>query len=113
MSLPQPPPRRRHLIDPANPPQRPTSRETTRVQQWVVSVLVVTTILHLSAGLMISTLFIGDDQPAARIGLNIIAAVFGVLAVAAGFAIHQRSPLTPWALLGTLPGVVGLVIALA
>jgi hypothetical protein len=37
-------------MDPANP-QRPSveSREITRVQQWVLSVLVATTILHLAA----------------------------------------------------------------
>lgn len=107
-----PAPRRRHLIDPNNPPPRPTSRATTKVQQWVMSALVVTTILHLSVGLVIGTLFIDDDQRTAQIGLNIIASAFGVIAVAAGVMIHKRSPLTPWLLLGVLPGVVGIVLVL-
>lgn len=107
-----PAPRRRHLIDPNNPPPRPTARATTHVQQWVMSALVVTTILHLSVGLMIGTLFIDDSQRTAQIGLNIIAGAFGVIAIAAGFMIHKRSPLTPWLVLGLIPGVVGVVLVL-
>lgn len=105
-------PRRRHLIDPLNPPPPPTPRSLTNVQQWVMSALAVTTILHLAFGLMIATLFIGDDQRVAQIGLNVIAAAFGVIAVASGFLIHKRSPLTPWLLLGLLPGVVGTWLVL-
>lgn len=105
-------PRRRHLIDPQNPPPRTPARETTKVQQWVMSALVVTTILHLAVGLTIATLFIADDQRPAQIGLNVISGAFGVIAIAAGFLIHRRSPLTPWLLLGLLPGVVGVVLVL-
>ena len=104
--------RRRHLIDPNNPPPPPTPRSLTGVQQWVMSVLAVTTILHLSVGLMIGTLFIDDDQRVAQIGLNVIAGAFGVIAVASGFLIHRRSPLTPWLLLGLIPGIVGIVLVL-
>ena len=39
-----------------------------------------------------------------------IAGAFGVLAVAAGLAIHKRPLLTPWLLLGLLPALVGLVL---
>jgi len=115
MSTPTPPaPRRaRHLIDPANPPTPPSSRSLTNVQQWVMSVLAVTTIMHLSVGLVISAFFLDDSEVSARVGLNVIGAAFGVVAVAAGLAIHRRSPLSPWLLLGTLPGVVGLVLVLA
>jgi hypothetical protein len=31
-----------------------------------------------------------------------------MVGVAAGFAIHQRSVLTPWLLVGLVPGIVGL-----
>ena len=46
---PAAPRRARHLMDP-NAPQRDTinSVGTTRVQTWVMSTLVVTTILHLA-----------------------------------------------------------------
>ena len=40
-----------------------------------------------------------------------LAGVTGVVALAAAFAIHQRSPLTIWLLIGLTPGVVGLVPA--
>ena len=62
--LPQAPRRPRHLMDP-NAPQRDTinSAGTTRVQKWVMSTLVVTTILHLAGGLLVAAWFIEPDQP--------------------------------------------------
>ena len=45
----------------------------------------------------------------ARIGLLIIAGAFGVLSVAAAFAIHQKSLLTPWLALGAIPALVGIL----
>jgi hypothetical protein len=109
MDTPQPVRRARHLMDPANP-QRPSveSREITRVRQWVVSVLVGTTILHLSAGLAIAGVFADDSRPGAGVGLNVLAGVCGVAAVLAARLIHQRRPLSWWLLLGLLPGLVGL-----
>ena len=35
-----------------------------------------------------------------------------LIVAAAGFLIHQRSPLTPWLVLGLLPLVVGLFFVL-
>jgi hypothetical protein len=47
---PAPPRRARHLMDPDHPrpsrPQRHGSMSTERVQQWVASALVVTTLAH-------------------------------------------------------------------
>ena len=77
----------------------------TQVQQWVMSALAVTTILHLAAGLAVAAVF--ADARDAQVGLNVIAGAVGVLAVAAGFLIHRRSPVTPWLLLGVLPGLIG------
>jgi hypothetical protein len=101
--------RRRHLMDPDNP-QRPSveSLEITRVRQWVLSVLVVTTILHLSAGLAIAGVFADGSRPGAGVGLNILSAVCGVGAVVAARLIHRRTPLSVWLLPGVLPGLVGL-----
>jgi hypothetical protein len=105
----QPTTRRRHLMDPANP-QRPSvaSREITRVQQWVLSVLVTTTILHLSAGLAIAGVFADGSRPGAGVGLNVLASVCGVGAVLAARLIHRRTPLSWWLLIGLLPGLAGL-----
>jgi hypothetical protein len=118
--VPPPAPRRRarHLLDPDDLGRRPRDlaaekRSLTRVQQWVMSVLAVTTILHLSAGLVLAAHFLPAERgDGARIGLDVIAAIFGVLAVAAGRAIHRRSVLSPWLVLGVLPGVIGVWLTL-
>ena len=113
-SDPTPPVRRpRHLLDP-NDLQRSHQRSQSsqeslsNVQRWVMSVLAVTTILHLSAGLAIAAVFMDDAKVDARVGLNVIAAIIGVLAVSAARLIHQKSLLSPWLLLGVVPGLVGL-----
>jgi hypothetical protein len=104
-------PRRRHLLDLDNPrPQRTAAEQEKslgRVQRWVMSVLAVTTILHLAAGVAIAAIFMPEDRLDARVGLNVIAAGIGVVAVAIGRMIHQKAPLSPWLLLGLLPGLVG------
>jgi hypothetical protein len=109
----QPVRRARHLMDPNNL-QRPSveSREITRVRQWVLSVLVGTTILHLAGGLAIAGVFADDSRPEAGVGLNIIACVCGVAALVAARLIHQRSPFAWWVLLGMIPGLVGLWLVL-
>lgn len=80
----------------------------TQVQKWVLSVLAATTVLHLSAGLAIAAIFTEPDRTDARIGLNVIAAAFGVIAVLVARAIHGARLLSPWLLLGLVPGLVGL-----
>ena len=109
---PQPRPRR-HLIDPTNP--RPPSTQGMSmgaVQRWVMSVLAVTTIGHFAAGLVIAAVFMDSRPVSARVGIDLIAGVVGVLGVAAGFLIHEKSALTPWLLLGLLPAAVGLYLIL-
>ena len=106
-------PRARHLMDPANPRlDHPESASITRVQTWVLSALAVTTILHLSVGLAISAAFIDPAMRVERIGLLVIAGAFGVVAVAAGLAIHRHPMPTWWLLLGLVPGAVGAVVVL-
>jgi len=75
------------------------------VQRWVMSTLAVTTILHLAAGLVIAALYVTTLD--AQIGLLAISGAFGVIAVAVGLLIHQRSPVSPWLALGLLPPTVG------
>lgn len=82
------------------------------VQRWVMSVLAVTTIGHFAAGLVIAAVFMDSRPVSARVGIDVIAGVVGVLGVAAGFLIHQKSALTPWLLLGLLPAAVGLYLIL-
>jgi hypothetical protein len=77
-----------------------------------MSVLAVTTIGHFAAGLVIAAVFMDSRPVSARVGIDVIAGVVGVLGVAAGFLIHQKSALTPWLLLGLLPAAVGLYLIL-
>ena len=87
MSTPSGQPRvRRHLMDPNNPPPRRSqgkSMHVSQVQKWVMSVLAVTTILHLSGGLIIAAIFLDDGRVDGRVGLNVIAGVVAVGAVVA------------------------------
>ena len=100
-------------MDPANPQRASVdSPEITRVRQWVLSVLVATTVLHLSAGLAIAGVFAGRSRPGAGVALNVIAAFCGVLAVVAARMIHGRRPVSPWLLLGLVPGIVGTWLVL-
>lgn len=108
--------RRKHLMDP-NAPRPVVSRSAaerslTRVQRWVASTLAATTILHLSAGLVLAAMYLPHPTLSAQIGLNVIAAAFGVMAVAAGLFIHGRKIGSPWLLLGVLPGIVGVWLTL-
>lgn len=107
-----PPRRARHLMDPHAPrPQRDHAAEQknlTRVQRWVMSVLAVTTVLHMSGALVLFAVTLDDPQPGARVGLCVLAGAFGVIAVALARVIHGRSAVTPWLLLGTLPTLLGL-----
>jgi hypothetical protein len=118
VSEPQPPKRPRHLMDPNNP-RRETIRHTDDgpmhlepVQKWVLSALAAVTIVHLSVGLVIAALYVDEGRTDAQVGLNLIAAAFGVIAVAVFRAIHQKSMLSPWLLLGVIPGAVGLWLCL-
>ena len=106
----RPPPRpRRHLMDPANPrPQSPQGMSMGTVQRWVMSVLAVTTIGHFAAGLVLAAVFMHSLELSSRIGIDVIAAVVGVLGVAAGFLIHEKSPFTPWLVVGLVPAAIGI-----
>jgi hypothetical protein len=118
VSDPQTPVRRpRHLLDPENLHQSHRSSQSTteslgNVQRWVMSVLAVTTILHLAGGLVLAAYFMDDERLVPRIGLNVIAGIVGMLAVASGRLIHQKSPLSPWLLLGLAPAIVGVWLVL-
>ena len=108
MADPKPVARRRHLMDPDNPRPAPSgSMSLSQVQKWVMSVLVVTTLLHLVVGLVAAAAVVDDDRLDAEIGLLIIAGAFGVLGIAAALAIHQKPLLSPWLLLGLIPAALG------
>jgi hypothetical protein len=79
----------------------------THVQMWVMSVLVVSTMLHFAGGLVLAAYYVDDDRIDAQIGLLVLAGVFGVLSVLAGAAIHRKRLLSWWVVLGWVPALVG------
>jgi hypothetical protein len=104
---------RGHLLDldaPRRVIQDPDkdARDLARVQRWVMSTLAVTTILHLVVGLVVAAVMLDDAPDTSKIGLNVIAGIFGSMAVATGLAIHGRRIVSPWLLLGVVPTAVGL-----
>ena len=115
------PPRRQekgrgHLLD-MNAPRRVVAdpekdaRDLARVQRLVMSVLAVTTILHLVVGIVIAAVML-DGPTSSRVGLAVISGIFGAGAVAAGLAIHGKRVLSPWLLLGVIPTAIGLWLIL-
>jgi hypothetical protein len=83
-----------------------------QVQRWVLSTLTVFTILHMSGGLVFAALVLDKTDVVGRVGLVIIAGLFGVVAIAAGLAIHKHRILSPWLLLGFIPTAIGLYYVL-
>ncbi|TWG94198.1 hypothetical protein L615_005700000090 [Nocardioides sp. J9] len=105
-------PRRRHLMDPANPVRPVNDRSLTQVQRYVMSTLVVFTAAHLAAGVVLAAMEAAETAQAARIGLNVIAGAFMAIAVVAARAIHRRTPLTVWLLVAPATTALGLWITL-
>jgi hypothetical protein len=95
-------------MDPADlrPRTRSESVALTRVQQWVMSTLVASLILHLAAGLVVGAYMLDDDRLDARVGLVVIAGILGFLAVVAALVIHRHTMPTWWLLAGVIPGLV-------
>jgi hypothetical protein len=104
---------RGHLLD-LHAPRRVVAdpekdaRDLARVQRWVMSVLAVTTILHLVVGLVVAAVMLDDSPDSSRIGLAVIAGIFGAMAVATGRAIHGKRIVSPWLLLGIVPTAIAL-----
>jgi hypothetical protein len=100
---------RKHLMVPgqARSPG-PTSHSTVVVQRWVLTVLTISIVFHLAGGLALAAYFTNPDVPSSRIGLLVIAALMGCLAIGAVMAIHRRRVVTPWLALGLLPSLLGV-----
>ncbi|KRB74046.1 hypothetical protein ASE01_18810 [Nocardioides sp. Root190] len=98
-------------MDPNAPRKAPDPRDLERlqrVQRRVISVLAITTVLHLAAGLVIAADHVDPDRLDARIGLNVIASAFMTGGIAATLLLNGRRWLSPWLLLGLVPCLVGL-----
>ena len=117
MSTPPPPRRARHLMDPHAP--RPVARTgstsakpgmtITSVQRWVLTALAVTTVEHFALAFVFGAAYIDESRLPERIVLLVLAAVVGVLGVAAAMMLHERRALSWWLPLGLLPALLGAV----
>jgi hypothetical protein len=105
---------RKHLMVPGQPRPAPArSMSLTSVQRWVMSTLMVSTGLHMAGGLVLAAHYV--DVRSSAIGLLVISAAFGIVAMAAGLLIH-RTPLRvaggrlphPLLLAGLLPALLGV-----
>ncbi|WP_203336014.1 hypothetical protein [Nocardioides limicola] len=77
-----------------------------RVQKWVMSALLLTTLLIFAGGLVL--LADSSEVAGAKPGLLVLATIVGVGAVVGVRIINQLRILTPWLLLGLLPAAVGV-----
>jgi hypothetical protein len=103
---------RKHLMTPGQPRvQRPEPMSLGAVQRWVLSSLAATTIMHLAVGVMIAAYF--SHRLDAKIGLLVISAAFGIVAMVAALLIHKHRLLSSWLLIGLLPAVVGAFLLFA
>ena len=79
-----------------------------KVQRRVVSVLIVTTLIHLTVGLILAADLADDDRRDAQLALILLGAAFFVLGIAAVRAINKKPLVTWWMLTGLLPVVAGV-----
>jgi hypothetical protein len=94
-------------MDPADlrPRSRAESVALTRVQQWIMSTLVASLILHLAAGLVVAAYMLDEERLDARIGLVVISGILGFLAVVVALVTHRHKMPTWWLLVGVVPGL--------
>jgi membrane glycosyltransferase len=108
-------PRRRHLMDPNAPrqkkdPEAVKKLETT--QRRVVSAVVMTIVLHLTAALIISAVFdVAGDKAFTKVALVVIGALFWNVGIGAVLALNKKAPLSLWHLTSLVPLAIGLWLA--
>lgn len=98
-------------MDPHAPRKAPDPEDLARlqrVQRRIMSALIITTVLHLSAGLVIAADHVGRDRTDAVIGLCVIAGAFMTGGIVATLLVLGRPWKSPWLVVGLLPTVVGL-----
>ena len=98
--------RPKHLMTPGQPrPQPARAMSLTAVQQWVMSAVAVSTLLHMAVGLVFAAYYV--DERSSKIGLLVISGAFGLISMGSGLLIHRKRLLHPLLLVGLLPPLVG------
>ncbi|MEU4294041.1 hypothetical protein AB0E63_37970 [Kribbella sp. NPDC026596] len=76
------------------------------VQRWVASVILIHVGSVPAVSLAVYSIGVADTDHARGVGLWIMSGVIGLLTVAGVRLIFQRTPLSPWLLLGLLPTAI-------
>jgi hypothetical protein len=104
-------------MDPNAPRQKKDPEAVKRLettQRRVVSAVVMTVILHLTAALIVSAyLDVGGDKTFTKIALVVIGSLFWSVGVGAVLALNKRPPFSPWHATVLVPLAVGLVLVLS
>lgn len=98
-------------MDPNAPRKKADPEDLARletVQRRVLAALAITTVLHMSLGLILAAEYVAADRLDAQLGLIFIGTVFGVGGIGATLVILRRPWLSPWLILGVLPGIAGV-----
>jgi FtsH-binding integral membrane protein len=81
----------------------------TRVQRWVASALTLTVAYVWIAGMVLGALYTVDQsRHGAQVMIMVLAAAVGVAAIVGVRLINRLSWVTPWLVVGLLPGAAGL-----
>lgn len=93
--------------------QRLSDLSFEQVQRWVVSLLVLA-VSSFPLGAMAATAIVldQDGRHGKALLLVVIMAALGCVATGVVRRIHERSPLTPWLLLGLAPAVTTFLFVL-
>ncbi|GAA1566959.1 MULTISPECIES: hypothetical protein [Kribbella] len=98
--------------DPRPRPRRPIRRRTPRpmnietVQRWVVSAVLFHVGTVPAVTLAVYSIGVSHGDFGKGVGLWIMSGVIGVMTAVGILAIHRRSPLSLWVVLGILPTAV-------
>lgn len=98
-------------MDPSAPRKVADQRDLERlhrVQRRVISALIITTLIHLTVGLILAADAVDADRLDAQLALIVLGAAFYVVGIAAVRAINKKPLRTWWMLTGLIPVVVGL-----
>ena len=79
-----------------------------KVQRRVISVLVITTLVHMTIGLILAAEAISDDRRGAQVILILLGAAFYLVGIGAVRAINTKPLLTWWMLSCVIPVAAGL-----
>lgn len=85
---------------------------TQKVQQWIVSLLVLAVSCFPLGALTAAVAMLADERHDAALVLVGVMAALGTAAVSAGRLVHRLSPVSPWTLLGLLPAAVAALLYL-